>query len=163
MIFLVHRVYDGLLGFGLNSWKGGFCLRQLLIIRRPDWFLFSNYFILDHIQIVWQPNWYHGQQTIFTFYIKSTSFPLAGNVLHNFKAVNSLQITINWKQAERAAPVPGLVQTRCQPFVCFYFTCPVTKSDVTQKTQFPGMSVLTPFKKAYFSTSLIGFHYISSP
>ena len=27
MIFLVHRIYDGLLGFGLNSWKGGFCLR----------------------------------------------------------------------------------------------------------------------------------------
>ena len=44
MIFLVHRVYDGLLGFGLNSWKGGFCLRQLSIIRRPDWFFFFKLF-----------------------------------------------------------------------------------------------------------------------
>ena len=37
------------------------------------------------------------------------------------------------KQAERAAPAPGIVQTRCQPFFCFYFTCPGTKPDVTKK------------------------------
>ena len=60
-------------------------------------FIFSNYFILDHIQVVLQSNVYHGERTIFTSYIKSPSYPLAGNVLHNFKVVNSLQIIINWK------------------------------------------------------------------
>ena len=82
LIFLVHRIYDGLLGFGLHSFKRGILF---------DWFLFSNYFILDHIQVVLQPNWYHGQQTIFPLKIKSTSYPLTENVSHNFQAAKLIQ------------------------------------------------------------------------
>ena len=40
---------------------------------------------------------YHRQYTIFTLYIKLTSYPSAENVLHNFKVVNSLQIMVNCK------------------------------------------------------------------
>ena len=67
------------------------------------------------------------------------------------------------KQAERAAPAPGLVQTRCQPFFCFFFHLPGYQIGCSSKNLVPRNECTHAFLKGllFYVFNWISLYFIA--